>query len=74
MSFVSPEIAKIVTAGTSTYSSCNNDYQSNSTSMKPLLVGIIVLASTVFIIILMTLYANRLKMRQQSRIEQKENV
>lgn len=61
-------------ARTSTNSSCNNDYQSNSTSMEPLLVGIIVLASTVFIIILMTLYANRLKMRQQSIIEQRENV
>lgn len=72
--FISLEIAKIVTARTSTNLSCNNGYQSNSTSLTPLLVGIIVLASTAFIIILMTFYAHRLEMRQKSRTEQKENV
>lgn len=74
--FIFLEIAKIVTARTSANLSCNNGYQfeSNSTSLTPLLVGIIVLASTAFIIILMTFYAHRLEMRQKSRTEPKENV
>lgn len=65
---------KFLGAETSTNSSCTQTSKSDSTSMKPLLVGISVLASTAFIIILLTLYAYQLEMRQQSRTEQKEHV
>lgn len=71
---VSIEVGKIVSTGTSSNSSCNNSSESAWPNKKPLLVGLIVLALTAFIIILLTLYTYRLEMSQQSRIEQKENI
>lgn len=72
--FVSIEVGKLVSAGTSSNSSCNRNSKSASLNKKPLLVGIIVLASMAFILILMTLYTYRLELVQKSRIKQKENI
>lgn len=71
---VSIEVGKLVSAGTSSNSSCNRNSKSASPIKKPLLVGIIVLASMAFIIILLTLYTYRLEMIQQSRIDETENI
>lgn len=71
---VSIEVDKFVGTETGTNSACTHNYKADYTSTKPFLVGIIVLASTAFIIMLLTLYTYRLDMRQQSRTEQKENV
>lgn len=71
---VSIDVGKLVSAETSSNSSCNHSSKSASPSKKPLLVGIIVLASMAFILILLTLYTYRLEMIQQSRIEETENI
>lgn len=70
----STEVGKLVNSGTSYNSSCNHNSKSASPSKKPFLVGIIILASMSFIIILLTLYTYRLEMNQQSTTKQKENI
>lgn len=68
------EVGTLVNSGTSSNLSCNHNSKSASPSKKPLLVGIIILASMSFIIILLTLYTYRLEMNQQSTTKQKENI
>lgn len=70
----STEVDNFVSAETRTNSACTNNYKGDYTSTKPFLVGLIVLASMAFIIILLTLYTYRLDMRQQSRTEQNKSV
>lgn len=65
---------EVVSTGTSPNSSCNRNSKSASPNKKPLLVGLIVLSSMAFILILLTLYTYRLELIQKSRIKQKENI